>query len=106
MPTPAAHGRRAGRERRASAVGRLDITSILVRWGFKGFFLPKQRNGSPAQQARLAVTREQRHRVYLRDSYRCVDCGTRDDLTVDHVVPLATTVQPEGTRALSTGGGA
>ena len=30
-----------------------------------------------------------RARVYARDDYRCVDCGTTSDLTIDHVIPLA-----------------
>lgn len=47
------------------------------------------RNKQPAQQARLAITRQQRRRVYARDGYRCIDCGTAEDLTLDHIVPLA-----------------
>ncbi len=47
------------------------------------------RNHSPAQQARLSVGRAQRERVYARDSYRCLDCRSLRDLTLDHVVPLA-----------------
>jgi 5-methylcytosine-specific restriction endonuclease McrA len=51
------------------------------------------RNRTPAQQARLAITREQRHRVYARDGWRCVDCGRTDDLTLEHVTPLAVRVK-------------
>ena len=47
------------------------------------------RNHSPAQQARLSVGRAQRERVYQRDRYRCLDCGTTHDLTLDHILPLA-----------------
>jgi 5-methylcytosine-specific restriction endonuclease McrA len=28
-----------------------------------------------------------RHNVFKRDSYRCVYCGAKDELTLDHVVP-------------------
>ena len=49
------------------------------------------RNAGPAQQSRLAIGGEQRRRVYLRDGYRCRDCGRGDDLTLDHVQPLAST---------------
>ena len=28
-----------------------------------------------------------RHNVYKRDGYRCVYCGSRDNLTLDHVLP-------------------
>ena len=47
------------------------------------------RNRGLAQRARLAITRQQRQRVYARDGRCCVDCGATDDLTVDHLVPLA-----------------
>ena len=49
------------------------------------------RNHGPIQQARLAITNEQRWRVYRRDGYRCRLCGATDDLTLDHVQPLART---------------
>lgn len=29
-----------------------------------------------------------RQRIFARDGYRCVQCGSGDDLTIDHVVPL------------------
>ncbi len=51
------------------------------------------RNHSPTQQARLSISRAQRRRVYARDGHRCVDCGTSDDLTLDHIVPLALEVK-------------
>ncbi len=47
------------------------------------------RNRGPAQQARLKISRAQRQHVYARDRHRCVDCGTRHDLTLDHLTPLA-----------------
>lgn len=28
-----------------------------------------------------------RERVYERDGYRCVRCGSADDLTLDHIIP-------------------
>ena len=49
------------------------------------------RNASPAQQARLAITSEQRHRVYLRDGDGCGRCGATSDVILDHVEPLART---------------
>jgi len=52
------------------------------------------RNHSPAQQARLSISSAQRQRVYQRDGYRCLDCGTPHDLTLDHVLPLAFEVKP------------
>jgi 5-methylcytosine-specific restriction endonuclease McrA len=52
------------------------------------------RNRTPAQQARLGISREQRHRIYRRDNYQCRNCGRRHDLTIDHVMPLARNVRP------------
>lgn len=33
----------------------------------------------------------QTERVKARDGYRCVSCGREDDLTVDHIEPVAKT---------------
>lgn len=52
------------------------------------------RNHAPAQQARLAISRGQRRRVYARDGWRCVDCGRADDLTLHHLTPVAVAVKP------------
>jgi 5-methylcytosine-specific restriction endonuclease McrA len=51
------------------------------------------RNHAPRQQARLAISTRQRERVYRRDGYRCVNCGKADDLTLDHVIPLAAKIK-------------
>jgi len=51
------------------------------------------RNQGPAQRARLSVSRQQRQRVYRRDGHRCLDCGSSDELTLDHLVPLALEVK-------------
>jgi 5-methylcytosine-specific restriction endonuclease McrA len=31
----------------------------------------------------------QRERIYARDGHRCVECGTTEDLTLDHIHPRA-----------------
>lgn len=31
---------------------------------------------------------EVRQRIFLRDNYRCVQCGSIEDLTVDHIISI------------------
>lgn len=40
-------------------------------------------------RARCSANQNKRARVYARDGYRCVSCGTQENLTLDHIVPLA-----------------
>lgn len=38
---------------------------------------------------RRPISAKKRLTVYQRDGYKCVVCGTSEDLTLDHVVPVA-----------------
>ena len=43
-----------------------------------------------AQKAkRKRETARKRHRVFARDGYRCINCGSSRNLTLDHVWPRA-----------------
>jgi 5-methylcytosine-specific restriction endonuclease McrA len=42
-------------------------------------------------KARGLISKEQRHRVMVRDGYRCVDCGATTTLSVDHLNPVVET---------------
>ena len=42
----------------------------------------------PEPTPRKPIAPEVRATVYARDNHRCVSCGTRRDLTVDHITPL------------------
>jgi hypothetical protein len=39
-------------------------------------------------RAALATDQDLRWRIFQRDDYRCLACGTKTDLTVDHIVPV------------------
>jgi hypothetical protein len=39
-------------------------------------------------RAALATDQDLRWRIFERDSYRCLACGSKADLTVDHIVPV------------------
>lgn len=43
------------------------------------------RLANAARRRRKALAR--RRAVYARDGYRCVACGAREDLTLDHIIP-------------------
>lgn len=43
----------------------------------------------PKQPHRRRISAAKRLRVYERDGFKCVTCGTSEDLTLDHVVALA-----------------
>jgi 5-methylcytosine-specific restriction endonuclease McrA len=47
----------------------------------------KRKNARQAK-ARGLISAAQRHRVMVRDGYRCVDCGATTQLSVDHIVPV------------------
>ncbi len=47
------------------------------------------RNQQPHRKAhRTSKHARLRARVFRRDGYRCLDCGTGEDLTLDYLVPL------------------
>ena len=42
-----------------------------------------------ATKRRKGITSRKRLNVYARDRYRCVTCGSQDDLTLDHIHPVS-----------------
>jgi len=38
---------------------------------------------------RPKVSKKSREEVFERDNYRCLHCGTDQDLTIDHIRPLS-----------------
>src|SRR5206468_2775089 len=45
--------------------------------------------GSSARPVREPIPERVRHEVWRRDEGRCVDCGSRERLEFDHIVPVA-----------------
>lgn len=35
----------------------------------------------------MPVSKKKRNKVFKRDGYQCLKCGTRKDLTIDHIIP-------------------
>jgi 5-methylcytosine-specific restriction endonuclease McrA len=50
----------------------------------------RKKNARQAR-ARGLISAAQRHRVMVRDGYRCVDCGATTNLAVDHLNPVVET---------------
>lgn len=39
------------------------------------------------------IRRERRHKIYERDGKRCVYCGTKANLSLDHIIPRSAFVK-------------
>ncbi len=52
------------------------------------------RNARPEAQARRGISSGRRRRIYARDGFKCVRCGSTVDLTVGHEPPLASELDP------------
>jgi 5-methylcytosine-specific restriction endonuclease McrA len=50
------------------------------------YFEVQQRRSRPSQ--RKPVSRTLERQVYERDAYRCQECGSWHDLTIDHILPV------------------
>lgn len=62
---------------------------IANAWSKKhiGEYLTWGDRGMPAGYRKLAIPEALRWRVFERDDYRCVSCGTRHFLRADHIHP-------------------
>ncbi|MDR1201571.1 MAG: HNH endonuclease [Tannerellaceae bacterium] len=43
----------------------------------------------PDQKERNILTPTLRKRIYERDGNRCLNCGSIEDLSIDHIIPLS-----------------
>lgn len=47
----------------------------------------ERRNASPATSAKQAISNGIRWTVWERDNFTCQECGTRRNLSIDHIIP-------------------
>lgn len=64
---------------------------ILVHSAYDQFLLPavlrvRMFLGKKSGKSRVAINRRN---IFLRDNNQCQYCGSRDQLTIDHVLPLS-----------------
>lgn len=58
----------------------------VYHWSLRTTLAPREDlDDSPAPRRKRLPFR----RVWDRDGWRCVRCGTHEDLTVDHIVPIS-----------------
>lgn len=60
--------------------GFIDRVGNMVRIRDPGVRVPRGAD-------RLSISKTIRHRINKRDGWRCISCGSQDDLTVDHIIP-------------------
>jgi 5-methylcytosine-specific restriction enzyme A len=44
----------------------------------------------PEKSKRISLPKEVREYVFVRDNHQCRGCGQTTNLTIDHIIPLAT----------------
>lgn len=54
-----------------------------------GYYVPAAEEWPPLWRTgtRDPISDYTRNRVYRRDDYRCVNCGSKENLTLDHIIP-------------------
>ena len=77
-----------------SVVRELLATTILTPEGESGWYQIQDRwptaiKWPPHAQSRPPIPYDLRRRVYVRDGFECVQCGSRKDLTLDHIHPYS-----------------
>jgi hypothetical protein len=77
----------------ALALGVAAVVVVAVGWVVLGLFdrrHPPTRTGTPSLRPRREPIPERvRHEVWRRDQGQCVDCGSRERLHFDHIVPVS-----------------
>lgn len=51
--------------------------------------LHSQKDKPRSYKSQSKITKRRRRLTYQRDGYQCLKCGTYDNLSIDHIVPLS-----------------
>ena len=88
--TPGRVPRAVAAEYGQPVVGRLLKAGMLARDGRDGrdYLIPQSRYWRfTVLRRREQILASLRERIYHRDGYKCLHCGSDDDLTLDHIYP-------------------
>lgn len=86
----------------AHVIGSELATSDWPGFAAHGLFWPKPETGSKKDQRRgkqegEPISSALRWEVWMRDDFTCQHCGTRNNLSVDHIIPRVKGGPTEGT---------
>ena len=53
------------------------------------YVIETEKGGESVVVKRATIPESLRNEVYERDSYKCVQCGSSENLTIDHILPFS-----------------
>lgn len=65
----------------------LPVIKLLTKYGLE--FETIDENNLTIKQQRKRLTAAAKEKIFIRDKYECQYCGSKEDLEIDHIVPLS-----------------